>query len=119
MSVRTERIEELLLRELSEIIRREFSVTEVGLLNINRVKVARDLQQALVFVGCIGSTGQKKKAALQLEERRKDIQADLGRSVVLRFTPVLKFLIDESVEKGNRVLQILNELEETKPPADA
>ncbi len=117
MSVRTERIEELLLRELSEILRRGFSVAEVGLLNINRVKVARDLQQALVFVGCIGSAAQKKKAAVQLEERRKEIQADLGRSVVLRFTPVLKFLIDESVEKGNRVLQILNELEDPNPPA--
>lgn len=116
MSVRIQRVEELLKRELSELIRRALPVAEAGLLNINRLKVSRDLQLATVFIGVLGTADQKKNALALLLQHRKELQRQLGRSVVLRHTPTLKFLIDESVEKGNRVLEILEELDKPSPP---
>jgi ribosome-binding factor A len=116
MSVRIERVEELLKRELSELIRRELPVSEAGLLNINRLKVSKDLQLATVFIGVIGNADQKKRALALLLDHRKNLQSQLGRAVVLRYTPQLKFLIDESVEKGNRVLEILDEIDKSNPP---
>ena len=48
-----------------------------------------------------------------LEKHRKRIQGLLGRAIILKYTPQLRFLLDDSVERGNRVLKILDELEKS------
>lgn len=116
MSLRQERVRELLKREIGEIIRREIPVTEAGVISVNDVGVASDLHSATVFVGVFGSADQKKRAITLLNDNRKRIQGLVGKSVILKYTPQLRFLADDSVERGNRVLQILDELE--KPPSE-
>lgn len=116
MSLRQQRVRELLKRELGEIIRREFSISETGLLNVNEVVMSSDLHSATIFVGVVGTKEQKKKASTVLETERKRIQGLLGRSVVLKYTPTLRFIIDESIERGNRVLEIIDELDKSQPP---
>jgi ribosome-binding factor A len=117
MSLRLERVRELLKRELGEIIRRELPLDEAGLITVNEVGVAPDLKSATVFVGVIGTPAQRKKAANLLEKESKRLQGMIGRAVVLKYTPQLKFVIDEAIERGNRVLEILEEIEKTTPPA--
>lgn len=119
MSLRLERVRELLKRELGEIIRRELPLAEAGLITVNEVGVAPDLKSATVFVGVIGTPEQRKKAANLLEKESKRIQGMIGRAVVLKYTPHLKFVIDEAIERGNRVLEILEEIEKTSPSASA
>ena len=113
MSLRLERVRELLKRELGEIIRRELPISEAGLITVNEVGVAPDLKSATVFVGVIGTPEQRKKAANLLEKESKRIQGFIGRAVVLKYTPHLKFVIDEAIERGNRVLEILDEIEKS------
>jgi len=113
MSLRLERVRELLKRELGEIIRRELPISEAGLITVNEVGVAPDLKSATVFVGVIGTPAQRKKAANLLEKESKRIQGLIGRAVVLKYTPHLKFVIDEAIERGNRVLEILDEIEKS------
>jgi ribosome-binding factor A len=48
-----------------------------------------------------------------LQQNRKRIQGLVGRSVILKYTPQLRFVMDESVEQGNKVLKIMEELERT------
>lgn len=115
MSLRLERVREMLKRELGEILRREIPMNEAGLLTVNEVGVAADLKSATVFVGVIGTADQRKRAAAILEKESKRIQGLVGRAVVLKYTPHLRFVIDESIERGNRVLEILDELEKTNP----
>jgi ribosome-binding factor A len=119
MSLRLERVRELLKRELGEIIRRELPLAEAGLITVNEVGVAPDLKSATVFVGVIGTPEQRKKAANLLDKESKRIQGMIGRAVVLKYTPHLKFVIDEAIERGNRVLEILEQIEKTSPPAAA
>ena len=102
-------------RELGEIIRRELPISEAGLITVNEVGVAPDLKSATVFVGVIGTPEQRKKAANLLEKESKRIQGMIGRAVVLKYTPHLKFVIDEAIERGNRVLEILEEIEKSSP----
>jgi ribosome-binding factor A len=115
MSLRLERVRELLKREIGEVIRRHLPVDEVGLINVNEVLVASNLHTATVYIGVLGGEAQKKRAMEALEQNRKRIQAFLGRAVILKYTPQLRFVLDESVERGNRVLRILEELEKTLP----
>jgi ribosome-binding factor A len=113
MSLRLQRVRELLKREIGEVIRRQLPVEEVGLINVNDVDVAPNLHNATVFIGVLGGEAQKKRAMEALEESRKRIQGYVGRAVVLKYTPQLRFVLDESVERGNRILRLLDELEKS------
>jgi len=112
-SIRIKRVRELLKRELSEIIRREIPLSEMGVVTVNDVAVAQDLQTAVVYVGVVGTPEQKKDAVARLERSRKEFQSLISRAVVLKYTPLLRFVLDQSVERGNRVLQIIDELEKS------
>jgi ribosome-binding factor A len=111
MSLRLERVRELLKREIGEVIRRELPISEAGVVSVNDVDVAANLQNATVYIGILGAAAQKKKALELLEKNRKRIQALVAKGVVLKYTPRLRFVLDESVERGNRVLKILDDLE--------
>jgi ribosome-binding factor A len=118
-SLRLQRVRELLKRKIGEVIRREFEVSEAGLITVNDVDVAGDLHSALVFVSILGNADQHKRGMSLLARHRKRIQGLVGRAVVLKYTPILKFVADDSVVRGNRVLQIIEELEKTLPPDTA
>lgn len=115
MSLRLERVRELLKREIGEVIRRELPMSEVGLINVNDVGVASNIKTATVYIGVLGGDAQKKKCMEALNNHRKRIQGLLGKAVILKYTPQLRFVLDESVERGNRVLQIMDELEKASP----
>jgi len=110
-NLRHERVRELVKRELGEAIRREFNVDEAGLISVNDVDMAGDLKSAVVFVSIFGSASQQKRGVQLLDDKRARLQAAVAKSVVLKFTPTLKFVIDDSLVRGNRVLQIIEELE--------
>jgi len=115
-SLRHQRVRELLKREIGQVIRREIPVGQAGLITVNDVGVAGDLQSATVFIGIIGTADQQRKALDILRKERLRIQGMVGRAVVLKYTPKLRFELDVSVERGNRVLEILEEIERSQPP---
>ena len=115
MSLRLERVRELLKREIGGVIRRELPVNEVGLISVNDVDVAPNLKTATVFIGVLGGDAQKQKGMEALQKNRIRIQGLVGRGIVLKFTPQLRFILDDSVERGNKVLSILEDLDKTSP----
>jgi len=112
-SLRMQRVGELLKRALGEVIRREFPVSEAGLVTVNDVDVAGDLHSALVFVSILGTSEQQKRGFGLLVRHRKRIQGLVARAVVLKYTPTIRFLMDDSVVRGNRVLEIIADLEKS------
>ena len=114
-SLRLQRVRELLKREIGEVIRREFEVSEAGLITVSDVDVAGDLQSAVVFISILGNADQQKRGISLLARHRKRIQGLVGRAVVLKYTPTLRFLMDDTVARGSRVLGIIEELEKTLP----
>lgn len=116
-SVRIQRVRELLKREIGEAVRREFHVSDAGLITVNDVDVAGDLKSAVVFVSILGNPEQQKRGFQLLSEHRARIQSLVARSIILKYTPTLKFILDDSIVRGNRVLQIIDELDQTAPAA--
>jgi ribosome-binding factor A len=114
-NLRHERVRELLRRAIGEAIRREFHVNDVGLITVNDIEMGGDLKSAVVFITILGNADQQKRGLQVLEQNRIRIQGLVAKSVVLKFTPTLKFIVDDSIVRGNRVLQILDELEKTSP----
>ncbi|HEV2436605.1 MAG TPA: 30S ribosome-binding factor RbfA [Verrucomicrobiae bacterium] len=117
-SLRLQRVRELLKREIGEAIRREFHVSECGLISVNDVDVAGDLKSATVFISILGNPDQQKRGFQMLNDHRVRLQGLMGRAVVLKYTPKLKFAFDDSIVRGNRVLQIIEELEKSRPDED-
>jgi ribosome-binding factor A len=114
-SLRLQRVRELLKREIGEAVRREFHVSDAGLITVNDVDVAGALKSAVVFVSILGNADQQKRGFQLLTEHRARIQNLVARSVILKYTPALKFVFDDSIVRGNRVLQIIEELEKSAP----
>jgi ribosome-binding factor A len=113
MKHRKLRVNELLKRELSGIIAREVNFEGV-LVSINAVDVAPDLKSAHVFVSTLG-TENGANVIDKLEVHRAALQAELSRHVVLKYTPHLIFHLDESIKRGDRVLEILNDIGNMAP----
>jgi len=113
-TLRHERVRELLKREIGEAIRREFHVNEAGLISVNDVDMAGDLKSAVVFVSIFGNATQQKRGIQLLTDHRTRIQNLVAKAVVLKYTPTLKFVFDDSIVRGNRVLQIIEDLEKAQ-----
>jgi ribosome-binding factor A len=111
-------VRELLKREIGEAVRREFHVSECGLISVNDVDVAGDLKSATVFISILGNPDQQKRGFHMLNDHRVRIQGLVARAIVLKYTPKLKFAFDDSIVRGNRVLQIIEELEKAAPDDD-
>ncbi len=109
MKHRLVRVAEILKRELSTVILREVP-SDGALITVNAVDVSPDLRNATVHVGVLGTAAQQRDALGRLEQHRAVLQAECAKRVVLKFTPHLHFQLDESIERGSRVLDILDEL---------
>ena len=114
-NLRHERVRELLKRAIGEAIRREFDTDNVGLITVNDIDVGGDLRTAVVFITILGNPTQQKNGLQALEQNRILIQSLVAKSVILKYTPTLKFIVDDSIVRGNRVLQILDELDKPAP----
>ncbi len=112
-TLRQQRVRELLKREIGEAIRRELPVDQAGLITVNDVEVSGDLRYATVFTSILGTAEQQKAGFAMLTRNRLRIQDLVAKAVVLKYTPRLRFVYDDSVMRGNRVLEIINELEKT------
>ena len=108
MKHRLLRVNELLKRELSTIITRELTF-ENALVTLNTVDVTPDLKHAHAYVSILGP--DQKTAMAKLQENRVVLQALLAKSVVLKYTPHLIFHLDDSVERGARIIEILQKIE--------
>lgn len=117
-SLRHQRVRELLKRQIGEVLRREFSPSsDFGLVSVNDIGLANDLKSATVFVGVIGDASQQRNAIAFLTRERPRLQNLVARTVVLKYFPRLRFVLDDSIARGNRVLDILDDLD--IPPAES
>jgi ribosome-binding factor A len=109
MKHRLLRVNELLKRELSSIITREISF-DGALVTLNQVDVTPDLKHAHAYISVFGKEDQTAVMA-KLEEHRVILQTALAKSVTLKYTPQLVFHFDDSIERGARVFEILQQIE--------
>ena len=109
MNHRLDRVREVIKRELSEIIPREIAF-KATLVTVQQVDITPDLKQCHVYVSAIGTESEKKAALTALEHRSKILQHNLSKRVILKYTPQLHFKLDTAIERGTRVISILDEI---------
>jgi ribosome-binding factor A len=115
MSNRTLRVNELLQRELSDILRKRYQSESVSI-TITEIRVAPDLRDARVFVSVVGDENEFNQKLRWLRAHTKDFRHELGWRVVLKYMPRFEYVRDHSPEQGSRILQVLDEIA-SKPPS--
>ena len=114
MSNRTIRVNELIQRELNDILHRRYQ-SETVAITITEVRVAPDLRDARLFVSILGNDGVVKEKLRWLSDNLHDIRLELGRRITLKFMPRFTVALDKSTGRGNRILQVLDEIGAPEP----
>lgn len=112
MTQRTDRIDQILRQEIGQALEREVSDPRIGFVTVTDVETARDLSRAKVWVSIIGSAAERKETLSALRKAMPFIRHGLNSKIRLRRIPELDVRLDDSMERGTRVLQILSELED-------
>jgi ribosome-binding factor A len=109
MSNRTVRINELMQREISAILRQRYQ-SEAVAVTITEVRVAPDLRDARVFVSIVGDPETVTEKIRWLRRQAPAIREEMGRRIVLKYLPKMQYVLDEGSVVSNRVLRILDEI---------
>lgn len=112
------------MRKVNELVRevvadavRDLKDPRVGFVTVTGAETSPDLRHAVVYYSVLGSEEEKCDSAGALARARPRIQAALGDQTRLRYTPKLEFRVDEAIDEGIRISQILADLadEEAEP----
>ena len=107
---RLERIDEELKKEISNIINYELKNPKVtGLISVTKTKITPDLKYAKVYVSILNSKNTKETLA-NLKKSSGYIRTEIAKRINLRITPELVFVLDDSMEYGAKIEQILKEI---------
>jgi ribosome-binding factor A len=111
MSRRTERINDLIRDELSDLLLREVNDPRLsGLISITHVDVSPDLNNARVFVSVMDDAERQKEAMTALNAAAAFFHRELKRRMQIRRVPFLTFRLDTSIEQGARILSLMEEV---------
>ena len=109
MSRRTDRVNELLRSEISSLLAREIKDPRVaGVISITEVVASNDLRSARVYVSVMGRDSGRKAAMDGIRSAASFLRRELRERVNLRHTPHMTFVLDDSIEEGERVLRLID-----------
>lgn len=115
---RVSRVAELIKREVSQMLLNGIKDDRVGtgMVSVTDVNVSGDLQHAKIYVSIYGTESAKAETMEGLKSATGYVRRELGMRVRLRRTPEVLFIEDDSIERGTRVLSLLNEIQQQRPP---
>ncbi|MFC1618239.1 30S ribosome-binding factor RbfA [Patescibacteria group bacterium] len=108
MSRRTEQVQDLIQQELGKILIREIEFPVGAFPNILRVSVSPDLRNATVWVGVVPPK-MRGKVLKTIERNIGRIQSLLNKRLYMKFVPQLRFEIDSTIDKVDRVARLLEQ----------
>ena len=116
MTQRTDRVDELLREEISALLAREVADPRIGFATVTDVETSPDLRHARVWVSVIGQEADRRATLRALEHAMPFVRRELGRRLRIRRIPEFSVRMDESIERGSRVLHLIDELESGAMP---
>ena len=113
MSRRTDRIDALLRQEISQLLSRQVKDPRLaGVISITRVETSTDLRNARVFLSVLGDQAAKQAALAGIQSASAFLRHELRDRLTMRYVPFLEFVLDESIEKSDRLLQMMDRLKQ-------
>ncbi|MCL5021259.1 MAG: 30S ribosome-binding factor RbfA [Bacteroidetes bacterium] len=98
MSVRTEKVGNLIKAEFGRLIERDYRTSEMGFMTVTKVSMSPDLRLARIYISVFGDVGVKERTLSLLNEAKKDIRHYIAGKVRLKFAPEIAFFIDDTMD---------------------
>lgn len=115
MSQRVLRVSELVKRELSMVLEKHYRF-DGAILTVHDVQVTPDLKQCFAYVGIIGKSQSGEAIIEKLNKQRGAIQREVHKRIVMKTSPQIFFRLDQSVDRGVRILNAIDNLPPPAPP---
>jgi ribosome-binding factor A len=109
-STRPSRVGDQLRAEIADLLAREVHDPGIGFLTITHVNVSPDLQVARVYYTTLGDGKARRDTARALGRATPFLRRQIGSRLRLKRVPMLEFFFDESIERGDRIARILNDI---------
>lgn len=111
MTLRNERVRKTLMKEIADILQKDIRDSKItGLVSIVDVEVSHDNSFAKVYYSILGNEEQKKQTKEAIQHHVPQIRYEVGKRIRLRLTPELRFIYDDSIERGSRVTEIIDKI---------
>ncbi|MFC1871742.1 30S ribosome-binding factor RbfA [Chloroflexota bacterium] len=119
MSRRIERVNSLIRDEISVLLQRQVKDPRLGgFISVTVVETSADLKSARIFVSRIGEEADKKAVMGGLAAATGFLRSELAKRLNLRRVPELSFQWDDSIERGDRLLRLIDEVSTENPSAE-
>ncbi|MBL1140725.1 MAG: 30S ribosome-binding factor RbfA [Proteobacteria bacterium] len=121
---RNQRVAQFIKEELSVLVQREFPLNQYGMITLTNVEVSPDLGSAIIYLTSLKSgssdsdTQAKEKLVAELNEQKGQFRQELSRMLTSRGVPTLRFKYDESIERAQRLTDIINSVSQTDSQSD-
>jgi ribosome-binding factor A len=115
---RAERVADQIRMEVADILMRKIKDPRVRSVTVTHVELTNDLRIARVFVTALGSDAETKDVFAALSKACGFVRSELGRRLTLRYLPEVVFVKDVSGPRGDRILQLLDEIQEKTDPSE-
>ena len=111
MAHRIERVNSLIRQEISELLQRQVKDPRLGnFIAVTEVNTSADLKHARIFVSSMGQDEDKNEILKALASASGFFRTKLAKNLRMRYTPELSFHWDDSIQRGNRLLQLIDEI---------
>lgn len=110
MSRRAEQVAEEIRRHISELLLTEMRDPRVGMATVTAVEVSNDLKFARIHVSVMGGEDEERESLRALRKATGFLRTELGKRMVLRYLPELRFEADRSTERAVRISKLLDEV---------
>ncbi len=111
MSLRNERVRKTLMKEIADIIQKELKDSRIhGVVSITDIEISHDNSFAKVYYSVFASDNDKELTIKAITDNTPKIRFEVGKRVRLRLTPELRFIPDDSLERGSNVTELINKI---------
>ena len=111
MSRRIDRVNELLRHEISVLLSRQIKDPRLGgVISITRVSTSNDLRIAQVYLSVMGDSVAKQSALEGIRSASTFLRRELRHRLTLRYTPFLRFVLDEAIEEADHILGLMDSI---------
>ena len=118
MSRRTERVNNLLRQELSQLIQQELRDPRLSaLVTVTAVETSHDLLHARAYISVLGNEATRHDVIMALSSGSRFLRRELKARLTLKHIPEFQFLSDTSIERGSELLALMHRLEQESPPS--
>ena len=118
-SPRAARVAQMIQEEVSRLLLRGLKDPRLGgLITVTGAKVSPDLKEAVIYYSVFGETAKREETQKGLEAASAYLKREISQNVQLRYAPNLRFVFDESIERGDRIEQLLREAKQKAPAGE-